>query len=50
VWLNTPAPMKGYFERDDLTDQVVCHGWFLTGDIGLVDERGRLYLRGRERD
>ena len=25
-------------------------GWFVTGDIGLVDDRGRLYLRGRERD
>lgn len=50
VWLNTPALMKGYFRRDDLTAQVVADGWFMTGDIGLVDERGRLYLRGRERD
>jgi len=29
---------------------VVSHGWFMTGDIGVVDERGRLYLRGRERE
>jgi acyl-CoA synthetase (AMP-forming)/AMP-acid ligase II len=29
---------------------VVSQGWFLTGDIGLVDERGHLYLRGRERE
>jgi acyl-CoA synthetase (AMP-forming)/AMP-acid ligase II len=50
VWLHTPALMRGYFGRDDLTRQVVSHGWFLTGDIGLVDERGWLYLRGRERD
>jgi acyl-CoA synthetase (AMP-forming)/AMP-acid ligase II len=50
VWVNTPALMKGYLDRDDLTDQVVSHGWFLTGDIGLVDERGWLYLRGRERE
>jgi acyl-CoA synthetase (AMP-forming)/AMP-acid ligase II len=50
VWLNTPALMKGYFQRDDLTDQVVSHGWFMTGDIGALDERGWLYLRGRERD
>jgi acyl-CoA synthetase (AMP-forming)/AMP-acid ligase II len=42
--------MKGYFDRDDLTAQVVADGWFMTGDIGLLDERGRLYLRGRERD
>lgn len=50
VWLNTPALMKGYFGRDDLTDQVVRQGWFMTGDIGLLDERGWLYLRGRERE
>jgi acyl-CoA synthetase (AMP-forming)/AMP-acid ligase II len=50
VWLDTPALMKGYFQRDDLTDQVVSHGWFMTGDIGALDERGLLYLRGRERD
>jgi acyl-CoA synthetase (AMP-forming)/AMP-acid ligase II len=50
VWINTPALMKGYFNRRDLTDQVVCQGWFLTGDIGLRDERGIIYLKGRERE
>ena len=50
VWLNTPALMKGYLDRDDLTAQCVRAGWFLTGDLGYLDERGRLYLRGRVRD
>ncbi len=50
VWLNTPALMKGYFERDDLTSKAVVDGWFMTGDIGFQDEQGRLVLRGRERD
>ena len=50
IWLNTPALMQGYFERDDLTNQVVNQGWFMTGDIGVLDERGLLYLRGRERE
>jgi len=50
VWVNTPALMRGYLGRDDLTAEVVSGGWFLTGDIGLIDDRGRLYLRGRERD
>lgn len=50
VWLNTPALMKGYFQRDDLTQQAVVDGWFMTGDIGCIDESGRLVLRGRERD
>jgi acyl-CoA synthetase (AMP-forming)/AMP-acid ligase II len=29
---------------------VVVDGWFSTGDIGVVDERGNLFLRGRERE
>lgn len=50
VWLNTPALMKGYWDREDLTRAVVADGWFWTGDIGSVDDRGRLFLRGRERE
>jgi acyl-CoA synthetase (AMP-forming)/AMP-acid ligase II len=50
VWINTPALMQGYLGRDDLTQAVVANGWFCTGDIGLIDERGFLYLRGRERE
>ena len=50
VWLNTAALMKGYFQRDDLTEKAVIDGWFLTGDIGFIDPLGRLVLRGRERD
>jgi len=50
VWINTPALMKGYLGRDDLTRQVVSQGWFFTGDIGFLDDRGWLYLRGRERE
>jgi oxalate---CoA ligase len=50
IWVHTPALMKGYLQRQDLTDAVVRHGWFKTGDLGLLDDRGRLFLKGRERD
>jgi long-chain acyl-CoA synthetase len=50
VWLNTPALMRGYLGRDDLTREVVSQGWFRTGDIGRIDDRGFLYLHGRERE
>ena len=50
IWLNTPALMKGYFQRPELTGAVVYQGWFMTGDIGIIDEQGRLCIRGRERD
>ena len=50
VWLNTPALMRGYFRRKDLTASAVSQGWFMTGDLGMIDEQGRLYLRSRVRE
>jgi acyl-CoA synthetase (AMP-forming)/AMP-acid ligase II len=50
VWINTPALMKGYLGRENLTSQVVSQGWFSTGDLGVIDDRGYLYLRGRVRE
>lgn len=50
VWVQTPALMAGYFGRDDLTAQVAAGGWFCTGDLGALDARGRLVLRGRHKE
>lgn len=50
VWINTPALMQGYYGQSALTEQVISGGWFATGDMGLIDERGRFFLKGRERD
>ena len=50
IWTLTPALMRGYLDRDDITAQVVSNGWFSTGDIGVMDDRGWLVLRGRERE
>ncbi len=50
VWVNTAGLMRGYLGRDDLTRRVVYDGWFSTGDVGLRDGRGLLYLKGRERE
>jgi acyl-CoA synthetase (AMP-forming)/AMP-acid ligase II len=50
IWAQTPTLMRGYLGRDDLTSEVVWNGWFRTGDIGCLDDRGLLYLRGRDKD
>jgi acyl-CoA synthetase (AMP-forming)/AMP-acid ligase II len=50
VWIESPALMRGYLGQDELTRRAIQGGCFATGDLGLLDERGWLHLRGRERD
>lgn len=50
IWVKTDALMLGYLDRPDLTAEKIVDGWFCTGDIGICDSEGRLFLQGRERD
>jgi long-chain acyl-CoA synthetase len=45
-----PNVFKGYWNRDEATEQVFRDGWFRTGDIAVQDEDGYLYLVDRKRD
>jgi fatty-acyl-CoA synthase len=50
VELRSVAVMVGYFGDPDATAQRIRNGWLRTGDIGLVDEHGELFLVGRVND
>ncbi len=45
-----PNVMAGYFEDRESTDVVLKDGWLHTGDLGRIDDEGRLYLAGRQKD
>jgi acyl-[acyl-carrier-protein]-phospholipid O-acyltransferase/long-chain-fatty-acid--[acyl-carrier-protein] ligase len=42
-----PNVMQGYLGRDDLTASVMRDGWYITGDIAVVDEDGFLEITDR---
>ncbi len=48
IWIRGPNVMLGY-EDERQTAQVMEDGWFRTGDIGRVDEQGRVTLTGRSK-
>jgi len=45
-----PAVFAGYFDNAEATAKALRGGWFHTGDLGRMDERGLLYITGRESD
>ncbi len=42
--------MTGYLDMPETTNEVMVDGWLRTGDLGMVDERGFLFLKDRLRD
>ena len=48
IWIKGPNVMKGYFKEPGLTKEVLTRdGWFKTGDLGLIDDKGYLAFKGR---
>jgi len=50
IAIRGPIVMKEYFQRPEASADVLKDGWFLTGDLGRLDEQGRLTITGREKE
>ena len=50
ILYRSPTVMTGYLNRPDETLEVLRDGWYHTGDLGVMDERGFLYITGRMRE
>ncbi|WP_300542252.1 class I adenylate-forming enzyme family protein [Maricaulis sp.] len=51
VWIKSPAVFRGYLNQPEATRAVLTEDrWFKTGDVGIIDEDGFLFIVDRIKD
>lgn len=50
IIIRSDIRMIEYLEMPDVTAQTIKNGWVHTGDVGMIDARGYLFIKARLRD
>ncbi len=46
----SPTFMVGYWNQPELTARTIVEGWLHSGDVGVVDDEGQIYIQDRVKD
>ncbi len=49
IWMRGNMVMPGYIGNDEANAAAFEDGWFKTGDLGMLDDKGRLVVKGRKK-
>ncbi len=50
IYLKSPTIMAGYHNNPDATAETLIDGWLKSGDVGYMDEEGRIFITDRIKD
>ncbi len=48
--MSSPEAFTGYWQRPDADAKAIRDGWYYTGDVGVIDEDGDMWIVGRADD
>ena len=51
IAVKSPSVMLGYYNNPEATAEIINpEGWLMTGDLGYRDEKGFIYINGRQKN
>ena len=50
VWIRSPSVSVGYWNKPEETQHTFVNRWCRTGDLGRINDAGRLQITGRKKD
>ncbi len=50
ILVRSDIVMRGYWQNPQASERTLAGGWLHTGDVGVMDDRGYLWLKDRSKD